>query len=99
MPFFDAARHPQVWRVWGDPDASPGGILWKPWAQGTWPAIWVHAVAALPWVVWLVGQGLCWVERELEEDGLLVGAPWWVFWHVTLPRSRATLFAAGLWVA
>jgi iron(III) transport system permease protein len=63
------------------------------------PAIWVHAVAALPWVVLLVGQGLCWVERELEEDALLVASPWRVLWAVTLPRCRAALFAAGLWVA
>jgi len=83
----------------GDPDVSPGGIVWKPWAQGMWPAFWVHAVAALPWVVWLVGQGLCWVERELEEDALLLGRPSWVFCFVTLPRCRATLVVAALWIA
>ncbi len=75
--------------------------MWSatPWAQGMFPAIWVHAVAGLPWVIWLAGQGLCWVERELEEDALLVTTPWGVFWHVTLPRCRASLFAAGLWIA
>ena len=27
-------------------------------------------MAVLPWVIVLVGQGLRWVERELEEDAL-----------------------------
>lgn len=83
----------------GDPDIGVGGIAWKPWAQGLGAAIWIHAVAALPWVVWLVGQGLTWVERELEEDALLVAHPWKVLWRVTLQRCRAAIFAAGMWVA
>lgn len=83
----------------GDPDVSPSGIAWKAWAQGLDAAIWVHAVAGLPWVVWIVGQGLCWVERDLEEDGLLATSPWRVLWAVTLPRCRAAICAAGLWVA
>src|SRR5262245_26838136 len=64
----------------GMPPADAGSVgpgagaevrpLWKPWAQGLGAAIWVHAVAALPWVVLIVGQGMRWVERELEEDAL-----------------------------
>lgn len=80
----------------GDPDL---GIAWKPWAQGLGAAIWVHAVAALPWVVVLVGQALCWVERELEEDALTVVGPWHVLRVVTLPRCQAAIGAAALWVA
>lgn len=72
---------------------------WRPWAQGLGPAIWVHALAALPWIVLLVGQGLCWVERELEEDALTAASPWRVFWRFTLPRARAAIAAAILWVA
>jgi iron(III) transport system permease protein len=83
----------------GDPDLSPSGSVWKPWAQGLGAAIWVHAVAGLPWIIVLAGQGLCWVERELEEDALTVASPWHVLWRVTLPRCRAALFAAGLWLA
>ena len=83
----------------GDPDVAPTGIAWKPWAQGLDAAIWVHAVAGLPWVVWIVGQGLSWVERELEEDALLLMNPLRVLLSVTLPRCRAAIFAAGLWVA
>ncbi|HZT78859.1 MAG TPA: ABC transporter permease subunit, partial [Gemmataceae bacterium] len=83
----------------GDPDVSPTGIAWKPWAQGVGTAVWVHAALGLPWVVWLVGQGLCWVEPELEEDALTAAGPCRVLWSVTLRRSAAAVAAAGLWVA
>src|SRR5438045_3430061 len=78
---------------------SPTGLAWKPWAQGLPAAVWIHAVAALPWVILIVGQGLCWVETELEEDALTVAGPWRVLRAVTLPRARAALWAAAIWVA
>jgi iron(III) transport system permease protein len=74
-------------------------IPWKPWAQGLPAAIWVHAVAGLPWVILLVGQGLCWVERELEEDALSAAGPGRVLWLVTLRRALPAIGAAALWVA
>ncbi len=73
--------------------------LWKPWAQGLGAAVWVHAAAALPWVVLIVGQGMRWVERELEEDALTAARAWRVVWRVTLPRCAASLGVAALWVA
>jgi len=79
--------------------AAPRPSVWQPWAHGVGTAMWVHAVAGLPWGIVLVGQALCWVERELEEDALTVVGPWQVLWKVTLPRCRAALFAAGLWIA
>ncbi len=80
------------------------GTLWpnatgRPWASGLAPAVWIHGVAALPWVVLIVGQTLCWVEPELEEDAWQVMPGWRVLWRVTLPRCRAGLAAAALWVA
>jgi iron(III) transport system permease protein len=83
---------------WSVPSAqaAPG---WQPWTQGMASAIWVHAMAGLPWVVWLVGQGLCWVERELEEEALLAASPWQVLFRVTLPRCRAAIGTAALVVA
>jgi iron(III) transport system permease protein len=77
--------------------ATPPGA-WAPWAEGIGAAAWIHAVAAVPWVVLIVGLGLGWVERELEEDALTAAGPWRVLCHVTLPRCRAALAAAGLWV-
>jgi iron(III) transport system permease protein len=50
-------------------------------------------------VVLLVGTGLRWVERELEEDALTATSPWRVLVQVTLPRSQVALAAAALWVA
>jgi iron(III) transport system permease protein len=75
------------------------GSEWQPWARGMSSAIWIQAVAGLPWVVVLVGQGLCWVEPELEEDAQTVAGPWRVLTRVVLPRSLASVCAAGLWVA
>jgi iron(III) transport system permease protein len=88
---------------WNTPSAlTPGTIpaqaVWKPWAEGLAAAVWIHAVASLPWVIVLVGQGLCWVEREVEEDALTVVGPWRMVRLVTLPRSRAAVLAAALWV-
>jgi iron(III) transport system permease protein len=77
--------------VWED---RPG----QPWTSGLGPAVWISSLAALPWVILLVGQGLCWVEGELEEDALLVVGPWRVLWLVTLPRCRALIGAAALWI-
>lgn len=73
--------------------------LWKPWAQGVGAAVWIHAAAGLPWVILIMGQGLRWVERDLEEDALTAAGPWRVAWRVTLPRCRAALGVAALWVA
>jgi iron(III) transport system permease protein len=77
----------------GPPDPS-----W-PWATGFRAAVWVHAAAGLPWVVWLVGQGLCWVEPEVEEDALLVSRPSAVLWRVSLTRARGAIVSAAAWVA
>jgi len=89
--------------VWSTPPGSlglaSGSIPWKPWASGLGAAIWVHAMAGLPWVVWIVGLGLGWVERDLEEDALLHASPLRVLRAVTLPRCRAAIFAAAVWVA
>ena len=81
------------------PAWSGSTAVWTPWGQGIGSAIWIHAVAALPWVVLLAGQGLSWVERELEEDALTLMPPWQVLVRVTLPRAGAALGAAVLWVS
>jgi iron(III) transport system permease protein len=59
----------------------------------------VHAIAALPWVVFIVGIGLTAVEPELEELALLECGPIAVLWRVTVRRSVAAIAAAGLAVA
>ena len=75
------------------------GVVWSPWGQGLVSAAWIHAVAGLPWVVLLTGQGLRRVEPELEEDALTAAGSLLVVWRVTLPRASAAIGAAALWVA
>src|SRR5262249_33446102 len=70
----------------------------RPWATGWVPAVWVHGLAALPWVACIVGLGLRWVEPELEEEAALQMPPWRVLWEVTLPRCRASIVTAALFV-
>ncbi len=77
---------------------TPGRIPWKPWAVGLPAAIWVHALAAMPWVIWLAGQGFRWVEPHLEEDALTTGGPWRTLFRVSLPRALPAIGVAALWV-
>lgn len=62
-------------------------------------AIWIHALAAVPWVALIVGVALAAVEPELEEQALLDGGRAQVFLRVTLRRALAAMGLAGLWVA
>jgi iron(III) transport system permease protein len=87
----------RAWQTQGAHETT-GVIPWKPWASGLPAAIWVHAMAALPWVIWLVGQGLRWVESGLEEDALTSGKPWLVVRRVTLYRALPLVAMAALWV-
>jgi iron(III) transport system permease protein len=75
------------------------GGEWVPWSQGLGSAVFLHALAGLPWVALLVGVGLSAVEPDLEEDALTVRPPAWVLWNVSLPRAGLSVAAAGLWVA
>jgi iron(III) transport system permease protein len=69
------------------------------WLSGRTGAVWIHAVAAVPWVVLIVGAGMRLVEPELEEQALLDGSPSQVFFHVTLRSTLPAIGAAALWVA
>jgi iron(III) transport system permease protein len=62
-------------------------------------AVWVQAVALLPWVTLIVGAGLKLVEPELEEEALQVARPSRVIALVTLPRAAPAIGVAVLWVA
>src|ERR1043165_6871434 len=68
------------------------------WATGLGAAIWIHALAALPWVAFITGIGLTWVEPELEDEAAQIVGPWRVLAFVTLPRARASILAAALFV-
>lgn len=76
----------------------PQGGSNHPLLEGERAVVWIHALAAVPWVVLIVGVGLRLVEPELEEAALLDMSPWQVVWRVTLPRAWLAIGAAALWV-
>jgi iron(III) transport system permease protein len=71
----------------------------EPWLTGWRAAIWVHGIAAVPWVVLILGAGLRAVEAEIEEDAATCASPPRVLWHVSLPRAGPAFVVAALWVA
>ena len=75
--------------------AADGWVLGAGWRA----AVWIHAMAAIPWVALIVAAGLWFVEPELEEDALLDASAMQVFRRVTLRRGGAALGVAALWVA
>lgn len=65
-----------------------------------WPgAAFVHAMAALPWVVFIAGVGLRGVEPELEEAAWLDLPAWRVVLHVTFRRAIGAIAGSALAVA
>ncbi len=70
-------------------------VLLNGWAG----AVWVHGMAAVPWVVLIAGFGLAKVEPELEESAALDSTGWQVFRHVTLPTVVPAVGVAALWAA
>lgn len=74
------------------------GSAARPWATGMGAAIWIHVFAAVPWVAFIVGIGLTWVEPEQEDEAVQSVGAWRVLALVTLPRARASVLAAVLFV-
>jgi iron(III) transport system permease protein len=70
-----------------------------PLLDGWAGVVWIHAMAAVPWVVLIVGAGLRLLEPELEEQALLDGSPGQVFLRVVLQGCWPAIAVATLWVA
>ncbi len=68
------------------------------WLAGWSGAIWIHGVAAIPWVVLFVAATLRKVPRELEEEALQDAAAWRVLLRVSLRHAAVGIVAAALWV-
>jgi len=71
----------------------------EPILVGRFGAAFVHATAALPWIVWIIGIGLRTVEPELEESASLEMSLWRVAWSVTLRRGLGAIAGAAMAVA
>ncbi|HEX3602060.1 MAG TPA: hypothetical protein VHU84_18040 [Lacipirellulaceae bacterium] len=74
-------------------------LVHEPWLTGWRAAIWVHGLAAVPWVVLIVGAGLRSVEAEIEEDAATCAAPCYVLWHISLRRAAPAIGIAAIWIA
>jgi len=70
----------------------------QPWLAGWRAAVWVHGLAAVPWVVLIVGSALRAVEAEVEEDAATCASPPKVLWHVSLRRAAPAVGVAALWI-
>jgi iron(III) transport system permease protein len=71
----------------------------EPWLSGLRAAVWIHAMAAIPWVALIVAAGLRTVEAELEEDALLRMPAHQVLWRVTRRRASGAIAMAAVWIA
>ncbi len=91
--------HATAWLATLGPQGLARAVGFPVELKGLIGAAWIHAMAALPWVVGLVGAAISIVEAELEEDCLLLVGPIRTMWHVTLRRSAGAIIAAGLLVA
>jgi iron(III) transport system permease protein len=69
------------------------------WVSGWYAAVWVHTLVAIPWVVLFASLALRIVEPALEEQALLDGTRWQVFWRATLPSCWPALGLAVIWIA
>lgn len=74
------------------------GSLAAPPLEGWRGAIWVHALAAIPWVTLIVAVGLWRINPEWEEAALLDASAAAVFWRITLPHAWSSLALAALWI-
>ena len=73
------------------------GSIARPWLAGMRGAIFVHGMAAMPWVTLIVGLGLLQADPQLEEVALLDGSPANVLLKVALVRAWPFLVSATVW--
>ncbi|MGI9428098.1 MAG: ABC transporter permease, partial [Bythopirellula sp.] len=85
--------------AWQATVGQGGWLVDQSWLTGWGGAIWIHGIAAIPWVVLFVAATLRKVPRELEEESLQDVAAWKVLVSVSLRQASAGIVAASLWVA
>lgn len=61
-------------------------------------AVWIHGVAAIPWVTLIVGTGLRLIDPDLEDQALLDATPRAVLLKITVPRTANAIAVAGCWI-
>jgi iron(III) transport system permease protein len=73
------------------------GSIAEPFLAGMRGAVFVHAMAVVPWVALLVGLGLLQVDPAQEEAALLAVPPQVVLLRITLPQTIPFVIAAAVW--
>lgn len=66
--------------------------------DGVSGVIFLHCLAAFPWVVFLTGVAFARGPASLEEDARLEASPLAVLTHVTLRRSWDAVLVAATWI-
>lgn len=74
------------------------GISTRPLLSGMRAAVWVHAVAAIPWVVLIVAAEFWRAPQELEDAALLDGTPGQIAVTLSLPQIAGAALASLLWI-
>ncbi len=89
-----------IFGEWLPPSSlEPGDVAWRPWKLGLLPAAWIHAMAALPWVVGITWLSLQTTNPALEEEALQTAGGRGVFHWVMLPRLTWTMIVSTVVVA
>jgi iron(III) transport system permease protein len=70
----------------------------KPLVDGMPAVIWIHAMAAVPWVTLIISMGLRAIPQEIEESALLDVSPPRFFLGIGLRYYLPFVLAAALWV-
>lgn len=78
---------------------APGQVAWRPWSVGLLPAVWVHGMAAIPWVAWAVASAVRRTDSSLEDEAIQTGGTRTLVRRVLWPRSLSAAVLAGAWVA
>lgn len=72
--------------------------LTNPPMEGYRGAVWVHAVAAIPWLFWIFRLALMTIPRVWEEAAMLDASPWHVFTRITMPLTAPAMLAGVVYV-
>ncbi|MEE3371844.1 MAG: hypothetical protein VX346_21105 [Planctomycetota bacterium] len=75
-----------------------GASLNRPPLHSWLGAVWIHGVAASPWVTLIVGTSLRLIDPELEDQALLDATPLSVLLKITLPRTANAIALAACWI-
>ncbi|MEM8945693.1 MAG: ABC transporter permease subunit [Planctomycetota bacterium] len=95
MLFVPLYVHATAWQA----ALGQGGYFGGDGLLGGWTgAVWVHGMAAVPWVVLFVAVKLRTAPRDLEEQALQDAPAWIVLIRISLRQADVGIAAAALWV-